>query len=266
MRFELLGEEEKLNKRNLISSPFPLINSVVQGKQDGGIFAMSDNFFIIHKSGFAYFKPNDRFCDYDVLLDFLIRNNAIPNYFHVYDSPKELVDLCVKNNEFFTIKKRNRIQLKLNQKELINRPESMPSGFGIKKITKENLTALSIFNLDLTNKFWKSEEDFLQNGFGYCIFTSLGEPASICYSACVAEKVVEIDVVTLPSFQHRNLAKITTSIFVKHCIDKGIIANWDCFEDNVRSLKTALNLGFKESLKYEFLSIYIKLNHEKEYH
>ena len=149
MTWILLNEAEIFYKSNLISTPFPLINSVVLGNQEGKIFAMDDNFFIIHKSGFSYFKTNEDFCDYDALLDFFIQSNEIPVYFHVYDAPRKLSDLCVKNNESVKIKLRNRIQLKFKERRLINWPEVIPPGFYIKQITKEKLPLLSVFNLDL---------------------------------------------------------------------------------------------------------------------
>lgn len=259
MNFKLLNEEEIVDNRNVISSPFPLINAVVWGKQEGKIFSTDHNFFIIHKARFSYFRPQEGFADYDTLLDFLIQSKELPAYFHVYDPPAKLLEVCIKKAGLLNIKVRSRIQLKLNERPTAERPVGTPPGFYIEPITTKNLPLLSVFNLDLPNKFWRSEQDFLQNGFGYCVFTAADEPAAICYSACIAGKLAEIDVATLPSFQKKGLAKVVVAACIQHSVDNGIMANWDCFEDNEGSLKTAYSLRFKKKMQYNFLSIYKKV-------
>jgi GNAT acetyltransferase len=257
---KLLNEKEISLKRNLLSSPFPLINSVVLGKQEGKIFSIGNNFFIIHKSGFSYFKHDDSFDEYDTLLNFFIQSKEIPAYFHAYDASQKLLDACVKNNKLVNIKNRNRIQLGFTGQEIVTLSGNIPEGYYLKRITKEEMPLLAVFNLDLENKFWKSEEDFLQNGFGYCMFSALHEPASICYTACIAGNVAEIDVATLQPYQQKNLAKKVVYEFLEHCIENNLIANWDCFEDNVGSLKTANSLGYKRVFEYKLLSIFNKQN------
>ena len=252
MTYKLLNDDEIFHNRDLLSSPFPLINSVILGQQEGKIFSTGNSFFIIHKSGFSYFKHDDDFDEYNALLNFYIQSKEIPAYFHVYDAPQKLSDACIKNNELVNTKNRNRIQLRFTQQEIITLSGNIPEGYYVKRITKEEMPLLTVFNLDLANKFWKSEEDFLQNGFGYCMFNAMNEPASICYSACIAENVAEIDVATLETFQKKGLAKKTVSEFVQHCIENNIIANWDCFEDNYGSLKTAEAVGFQQLQQYRY--------------
>jgi len=262
LTYKLLNDDEIFHNRNLLSSPFPLINSVVLGKQEGKIFSTGNNFFIIHKSGFSYFTYDDGFDEYDALLNFFIRSKEIPAYFHVYDAPQKLSDACIKNNELVNTKNRNRIQLKFTGQQMVSITEGIPEGYYLKRITKEEMPLLTVFNLDIANKFWKSAEDFLQNGFGYCMFSALHEPASICYSACIAGNVAEIDVATLQPYQQKGLARQAVTSFINYCIENNLIANWDCFEDNVGSLKTANSSGFKKVFNYHFLSIYNKLKHE----
>lgn len=260
MTYKLLNDDEIFHNRNLLSSPFPLINSVVLGKQEGKIFTTGNNFFIIHKSGFSYCKHDDDFDGYDALINFLIQSKEIPAYFHIYDAPQKLFDACIRNNESISTKNRKRVQLKFTGQQIIALSENLPEGYYVKRITKEEMPLLTVFNLDIANKFWKSEEDFLQNGFGYCIFNALNEPASICYSACIAGSVAEIDVATLQPHQQKGLAMQAVISFINRCIENGITANWDCFKDNVGSLKIANSIGFKEVLDYMLLSIFKKQN------
>ena len=256
MGFPLLTNEEVAGIRDFISTPFPLINSVVWGKQEGKIFAWDDNFFILHKSGFSYFNLKEGFDDYPALINFILQSKELPAYFHVYDAPKKLYDLCLAYKEKLNIKLRNRIQLKYKGAILPGAYNNMPAGFYTRQITQENFASLAVFNLAIESKFWKSEAGFLQNGFGFVVLTKTGDPLSVCYSACVANGVAEIDVATLHGFQQKGLAKEVVHKFVNHCIANNMIANWDCFEENVGSIKTAQSIGFQSVKEYNFLSIY----------
>ena len=256
MGFNLLTSEEVAGIRDLISTPFPLINSVVWAKQEGKIFAHDDNFFILHKSGFSYFKLKEGFDDYPALINFILQTKELPVYFHVYDAPQKLYDVCLGFKEKLNIKWRNRIQLKYKGSALPGPVSNMPEGFYASPITRENFACLAVFNLAIESKFWKSAADFLQNGFGFIVFSDTGDAVSVCYSACVAAGVAEIDVATLPAFQQKGLAKEVVHKFVCHCVANNLIANWDCFEENVGSIKTAVSLGFENEFSYKFLSIY----------
>jgi RimJ/RimL family protein N-acetyltransferase len=80
----------------------------------------------------------------------------------------------------------------------------------------------------------------------------------------VANNLAEVDIVTLPNYRGMGLAKAATEAFIEQSIQQNIKANWDCFEENVASLKTAQSLGFEPIQTYWFLSIYNKnRDHEK---
>jgi len=256
LTYYVLDQKEVLQKSDLLSSPFPLINAVIANDQDGKIFNINGSFFILHKSEFSYFKSSSNLDSYDTILNFLTQTEDIPGYFHVYDPPKKLVDACIKNSAV-NIKLRNRIQLRTMPKEALPTSEILQD-FYIDRISEENFNLLEVFDLNLSHKFWRSKEDFLSNGFGFCSFTAMGQPTSVCYTACIAKSVAEIDIATLPNYRQKGLAKLVTSAFLKHCNENGIIANWDCFEDNTASLKTALNIGFEKTMNYQLLSIYNK--------
>lgn len=239
------------------ATPFPLVNAVLDNLQDGNIFLDDAGgvLFIIHKAGFSYLTHNDRvdcFKTFGVLLE----SEEIPVYFHVYDPPLHLIDFCLEKSEIVNIKIRKRIQLKFKDAKLKLAGGSLPEKYTIQQINSDNFNKLSIFNLLLERKFWKSKEDFEENSFGFCVFNEADLPISICYAACIAQNTAEIDVATLPEYQKRGLANIAVTAFVNHCIQHKITANWDCFEDNYGSLKTAENVGFSYIMTYPFLSIF----------
>ncbi len=243
-----------------ITTAFPLINAVINKLQEGYIFnpAGDDHsFYIFHKAGFSYLTKAGE-PDYSEILNFLLLSDKIPVYFHVYDAPLRLISLCEKENDRVNIRIRTRVQLKFQGSQLKNDDFLLPENYQIKQIDEGNFNALSVFNLNLESKFWQSKQDFIKNGFGFCVFDEDNLPASICYSACVANAVAEIDVATLPEHQKKGLAKKVVVKFVDHCLKNNMVANWDCFEENHSSLRTAQSVGFKTVRAYDFLSIFNK--------
>ncbi len=236
---------------------FPLINAVLLNLQDGIIFRdVNTQFsFILHKSGFSYINKKEHDCL--KLLQSITNSAEVPGYFHVYDPAQELITACELETKAINIKLRKRVQLKFLSKEL-SKKFLPPAGYKTEKIDTANFELLSVFNLSLDNKFWRSKEDFLANGFGFIVINDNCDPVSICYTACVADKIAEIDVATIKGYQNKGLAKIVVGAFIEHCLKENIIANWDCFEENDASLKTAESLGFGRVMNYSFLSIFNK--------
>jgi RimJ/RimL family protein N-acetyltransferase len=246
-----------------IETPFPLINSVLSGIQDG--IVIGDNvdekpLFVIHKSGFSYLmnKSEDIYLP---ILEFLIKSEKIPQYFHLYDCDSSFLSLCKNQRDKLNLKARKRIQMRISENRRTELNISYPIKYAIKKITLQNFESLSRFKLELEKKFWRSMEDFTKHGFGFYVFDESDLPVSICYTACVVKRIAEIDVLTLPGFQKMGLAKSVVSRFVGHCIENEIVANWDCFIENLSSKRTAESLGFVEVNKYTLLSIFNKNKH-----
>ena len=255
-----------LSARNIgLATGFPLIDAVLAGLQQGEIFKdekADELFYIVHKAGFSY-MVRDEHTDYSSALLFLLESKDIPGYFHIYDPPTQIIDLCIQNTEAVNIRIRERVQLKFKGHRKL-RTFNLPQNYRIEKINSDNFDNLSIFNLSLGERFWKSKSDFEANSFGFCIFNEVNEPVSLCYAACVVNHTAEIDVVTLAEYQRKGLARVVVNAFVEYCINHNIVANWDCFQDNHGSLKTAGSIGFERTMSYNFLSIFNKRkNHEK---
>lgn len=241
-------------------TPFPLINAVVAGLQEGTIFRdenCEELCFIIHKAAFSYVSgvPGKY---YQHALSFLLNSLEIPGYFHVYHPPLDFLALCEKKSSEVNTRIRKRIQLQFSGEKPLRRHDVLPAGYSVRQINENDFDLTAVFNLSINSKFWKSKADFIANGFGFCVFNAANSPVSICYSACVANGVAEIDVLTMPEYQRRGLAGIAVASFVAYCLQKGVIANWDCFEENTGSLRTAESIGFNQTMSYTFLSIFNK--------
>ena len=248
---------------NAIFCRFPLINAVLSRSQNGMIFNEvipgSRTSFVIHKSGFSFLALEDGEVIDDRIFEFFRVTDEIPSYFHIYDAADELIHGIAGRDRLFGFRLRKRIQLKYTTGTAhFSSVHELPAGYKICRISQENFGELSVFGLALDSKFWNSATDFLSEGFGYAVYNAEGMAVSVCYAACVANRVAEIDVATLPGFQRKGLAKAAVIAFVKHSIDVGIIPNWDCFEDNAGSLSTARSLFFEATHEYNFISIFKK--------
>ncbi len=254
MQLQLLKENESPREA---FTPFPLINAVLNGKQEGELYDDGDGLFIIHKSAFSWLMPDRSFNGSENIVEHLLSINNIPSYFHIYDAPKHLINKCEKS-KLINTKLRKRVQMKFVSKELSLLDLTLPSGYNIEKITEKNFASLAVFDLNIDSKYWKSKIDFLNNGFGFSVYNDNHEPVSICYTACVANNEAEIDIATLKAYQKKGFGKVAAVKFVEYCLANNITANWDCFEDNLSSLNTAQGVGFCSVYQYDLLSIFIK--------
>jgi hypothetical protein len=249
------GQEKSLIKNQLHSS-FPIIQAVIEGIQQGEIFKSAyGDYWVLHKAGLSeVFLTSDNGKE---LIDFIIENNTLPTYFHIYNPTEKLLDLFKPNSEAFNIRERKRVQLQYdgNPNESLF---SLNSEFAFAQVTSDNIDSLSIFNLDLPNKFWSNGEEFVKNALAVFIEDKQNNPVSLCYAAAVADRKAEIDVVTVENERGKGLAKSVVAAFISNCINNKVIPNWDCFENNVQSLGTALRLGFIEHTLYKFISVYRK--------
>jgi RimJ/RimL family protein N-acetyltransferase len=99
---------------------------------------------------------------------------------------------------------------------------------------------------------WGSAENFIINGFGYCLLSE-GNIASTCNTYYCGSNYAEIDVSTLQQFRNRGYAQVTCSAFIERSKKLGLIPVWDCDAGNKPSNRLAIKLGFKKLGTYEML-------------
>ncbi|TMI98239.1 MAG: GNAT family N-acetyltransferase [Bacteroidetes bacterium] len=240
---------------------FPLVGAVVEKRQEGNVYVDSianpGIVFVIHKAGFSYLYHRDESLDCEQLLEFFLNEGKLPVYFHLYDPPEQLIN-CSLKTEKLGVKIRSRIQLQYKSKTIDTIKYKPAISITVSAIDAENFDTLETFNLQLTNKFWSSKDDFLTNGFGFVLHNQENLPVAICYSAGISNTLAEVDIMTMPEYQGLGLAKFATAVFIEEGLKRNIITNWDCFEENIGSLKIAQAMGFAEIIKYSFLSLYNK--------
>lgn len=240
---------EKISQN--INTEFPITQAIVEGTQQGEIFEYKNSAFLIHKAGFSSILLRDD-CKQELLELFTI--DCIPRYFHIYDTPNELIEIVKSVPLMFNYKLRKRVQLTYVTNQFLS--FDIPKDFSLESINQKNISLLSKTGLDLDSRYWANEDEVINKAMGIVLFDCHNEPASICYSAANADFRAEVDVLTMPEYRSQGLAKIAVSAFVNNCIKANLKPNWDCFEDNINSLKVAQSLGFQVQKNYNFMSLY----------
>lgn len=99
---------------------------------------------------------------------------------------------------------------------------------------------------------WRSPENFLSNGFGYCV-TVEGEIASACNTYYRGAQYAEIDIMTLNPYRNQGLAQVACSAYIDRCRQDGLTPVWDCDAGNAPSNRLAAKIGFKPIASYDML-------------
>ncbi len=79
---------------------------------------------------------------------------------------------------------------------------------------------------------------------------------AICYADAIGGGKAEIDVVTDPAFRRQGLGRQAVAGFMTTCAAVGLEPVWDCFTNNIPSVRTAQSLGFRPlGAPYDFFTI-----------
>jgi RimJ/RimL family protein N-acetyltransferase len=133
----------------------------------------------------------------------------------------------------------------------------LPSGFQIRRIDRKLLES-NISNLqsiiDEIDQCWYSVDDFLANGFGFCLVYTPEDKKEEVQGWCTGEYFSAdkcgIGIETFYRYRKRGFATAMASAFVEHCLSVNIQAHWDASANNKASLRVAKKVGFNEIQKY----------------
>lgn len=132
-------------------------------------------------------------------------------------------------------------------------PVTSPHGITISRIGRNEISELRGYDWssDVFDCF-QDDDDFLRRGFGFCLHCDK-RIVSICTSFAVSKYGVEIETDTSPSYQGRGFSKMVSAMFVRHCLENGIIPCWDA--SNTPSRRVAESIGFKLDKEYTALRL-----------
>jgi RimJ/RimL family protein N-acetyltransferase len=134
---------------------------------------------------------------------------------------------------------------------LRNWRDKIPKDFVIKRIDSTLFEKYKKEMDPLYNLLWSSTEDFLQDGFGFCILKD-NQFASVCISFSRDESA-EIDILTVEKYRRNGFATLTCAAFIEHCLEHNLVPNWDCDAGNQLSIQLASKLGFEKNNDFPML-------------
>lgn len=255
----------KSNDKNLTSlylsggSEFPIIRAVIESQQEGRVFVDRESeptsCIVFSKFGFTYFFGDNNNSGFNSSIASLICTKSIlnMNYLLWYKPPICWINKFKKYSETL-FKRRERIRYKFNI-SLFNEENAqfIISGYKVKQIDKNLIKKMEHFLIDFPTRFWRSADDFLENGFGFCMIYEKAV-VGICYTACISGGLAEIDVATIEDHREKKIGRILTHIFITYCIKNNIEPTWDCFSYYEPSKRIAEAMGFVEKERYPFYS------------
>lgn len=219
---------------------FPIITSVVQQKQQGYILIQNETYLIVHKFGFAYLLGNA-----DDIYNFIqtAKQFLLPHALklRIYDPLTKL-----KNEPKFDINKSSRIKYIYSDKN-----SHSFKNLDISHVHELSIDYKSLFNLDLCSRFWSNCSDFKTKSFGVVD----KDLAGICYGAAVSDNFCEIDIYVSKSKRNKFVGTNLVKHFCKASTKNNTTPLWDCYTNNIASVKLAEKIGFKKLFEYEYYNI-----------
>lgn len=91
---------------------------------------------------------------------------------------------------------------------------------------------------------WGTYEQFFAKSIAY-VATFNKSIVAVIVGTARYQNVISIDIETIEEHRKKGLAFTLTQYFVNDCVDRGLIAQWDCVESNIASRKTVEKAGFK---------------------
>ena len=244
---------------------FPLILAVIQKKQRGQVFAdrqeNPDSAVVITNLGFMSFLGMEQNKVFNAGLTELLASRDVtrPTYLLWYSPPtywQERLDVLVPDSA----RRRERMRLEFCEEraDFLKEAAQCPADFELRNLDTDLIPKTERFGLRIDSRFWPSAADFLEHGLGVCLIKD-DEMVSLCYSACVADGLAEIDIITQEEYRGRGLGTLVAQQFIRECVDRGTTPTWDCFVYNVASVRLAEKLGFIKVRTYPFYSFNVPL-------
>lgn len=228
-----------------VGSFFPLIGAVLNGMQDGEVYA--DNatepgqFYVEHRFGFAQIF-GERHQTFEAMLErhFLEKSFTAPKVrLYTPKLPNFLSSPAWDN------------MLSFRQRFVID-PEGLSKAHSAnskqsRRMTTTNVDAQNVAEMDrsfgVVERFWRDRKDFIDQS-NAIVSLYEGKPAAICYAAAVADRRAEVDVLTLPEFRQLGAGKLAVMLFLSRCFEQSLHPLWDCFSNNAGSVQLCQSVGF----------------------
>lgn len=126
-----------------------------------------------------------------------------------------------------------------------------PSGWRARPATAADFTLPGAV---VPSGFWPDAPAFLAHGGGWVV-TSRDTVGAIAFTSYRVADEVEIGIETAAAWRRRGLAAAAAAAMIEDLLARGLTPVWSCREDNVASLRLAVALGFRPTLRVPYLRI-----------
>lgn len=174
-----------LAKENTCNTVYPM--SVAEGFQSGDIYTdcIENPTFALfwHVSGFAYLsgRPDEKYLD-DIYRLMKNEDGTNPRRFVLELKDEEMRAYFQKKEN---VEEHPRYGFRIQEEKTYE--EILPNGYELREIDAELLTKIS-GNI-VPSSFWRTDDEFLENGKGYCIMYG-DDVVSVAFSAAVSSQIV----------------------------------------------------------------------------
>ena len=153
------------------------------------------------------------------------------------------------------VKKGERVGYEFDARAFLDQraPQVLSADFTLARLNAALMREVADTSYPWIRGTWKSEDEFEQNGLGFCVLTRM-RVVSLCYSVFVSGSHREIDILTLQPYKRQGMARAVASAYIQECLDRGLQPGWDCFKDNRASGQLAEALGFIPSIEFPVYS------------
>lgn len=250
-----------INKaNNIISEDNPSFSGILTGESVGDIWVdniETPSLALVHSfavGGYSIMGNPQEDIILKKLYDFLITE-----LFPQLKEENEEFEFSVESDEikkrFFDMFTGQKIESEdeyyFRNQERIVKNRKIPDGYTIANINSEFIHKLE--NGKIENKemletrlleSWGSYQNFLQKSVAFVAIYQKRIDAVILGTARF-HNIIPIDIETNEKHRNKGLASVLTEYFVNECIEKKLVAQWNCVDSNHASKKTAKNAGFK---------------------
>ncbi|UCG02965.1 MAG: GNAT family N-acetyltransferase [Candidatus Heimdallarchaeota archaeon] len=222
--------------------------------------------FLWDQSHCYYFggdASNNDFCN---AVEYLLKNTVIPI---AISMNREVFIIEYTDEEWEPVLKkilRDKTPFKVSRKFFVldtlltsQWRDILPSDFQIKRIDRgllesdiKNLKAI----INEINECWHSVDDFLANGFGFCLVHIRDKEKEVqgwCTGEYFSKEKCGIGIETFHGYRNRGFATAMASAFVEHSLSVNIQPHWNSSANNEASIRVAKKVGFRKIQDYYVL-------------
>lgn len=118
--------------------------------------------------------------------------------------------------------------------------DPIPAGWSVRRATASDF---GMAGSVVPRYFWRSAEQFLAHGGGWCIERD-GVVGAVAFASFRFGDEVELGIETLPALRGQGLALAIATAMIRDLVAEGLTPVWSCRRENHASYELALKLGF----------------------